>query len=145
MIITMQRLFEAIQLSKPYQADSQRHLRIWARPLRSVGLKTRRWSFLTLSLQSVHGRTLTSGCLSGASALFFQESYSLTPLALGSAHPTTAAMQLQRRPLFRVGSSSIMFRLPCLPDPHVVPTAQALPTTGSQGFYVTQWTGSYLP
>jgi hypothetical protein len=89
--------------------------------------------------------TLTPGCLSGASVRFFPESYSLTPVAPSSAHPTTAAMQLQRRPLFRGGSHSVMFRLPCLLAPQVAPTAQARSPTGSQGVYATQCTGSYLP
>lgn len=44
--------------------------------------------------------TLTPGCLSGASVRFFPESYSLTLVAPSSAHPTFAAMPLQRRPLF---------------------------------------------
>ena len=89
--------------------------------------------------------TLTPGCLSGASVRFFPESYSLTPVAPSSAHPTTAAMQLQRRPLFRGGSHSVMFRLLCLLAPQVAPTAQARSPTGSQDVYATQWTGSYLP
>ena len=89
--------------------------------------------------------TLTPGCLSGASVRFFPESYSLTTVAPGSAHPTTVAMQLQRRPLFRGGSHSVMFRLPCLLAPQVAPTAQARSPTGSQDVYATQWTGSCLP
>ena len=89
--------------------------------------------------------TLTPGCLSGASVRFFPESYSLTLVAPSSAHPTTVAMQLQRRPLFRGGSHSVMFRLPCLLAPQVAPTAQARSPTGSQDVYATQWTGSYLP
>jgi len=89
--------------------------------------------------------TLTPGCLSGASVRFFPESYSLTLVAPSSAHPTTAAMPLQRRPYFRGGSHSIMFRLPCLLAPQMAPTAQARSPTGSQDVYATQWTGSYLP
>ena len=89
--------------------------------------------------------TLTPGCLSGASVRFFPESYSLTPVAPSSAHPKTAAMQLQRRPLFRGGSHFVMFRLPCLLAPQVAPTAQSLNPVGSQDVYATQWTGDYPP
>jgi hypothetical protein len=39
-VTMMQRLFEAIQRSRAYQAGSQRHLWIWPRRPRSVGLKT---------------------------------------------------------------------------------------------------------
>ena len=83
--------------------------------------------------------TLTPGCLSGASIRFFPESYSLTPVAPSSAHPTTVAMQLQRRPLFRGGSSAVGgFRLPCLLAPQVAPTAQSLNPVGSRDVYATQ-------
>jgi hypothetical protein len=89
--------------------------------------------------------TLTPGCLSGAFVRFFPESNSLTFVAPGSAHPSTAAMPLQRRPYFRGGSHSVMFRLPCLLAPQMAPTAQARSPTSSQDVYTTQWTGSYLP
>jgi hypothetical protein len=89
--------------------------------------------------------TLTPGCLSGASVRFFPESDSLTSVAPSSAHPTTVAMPLQRRPYFRGGSHSVMFRLPCLLALQVAPTAQARSPTGSRDVYTTQWTGSYLP
>ena len=89
--------------------------------------------------------TLTPGCLSGAFVRFFPESDSLTSVAPSSAHPSTVAMPLQRRPLFRGGSHSVMFRLPCLLALQVAPTAQARSPVGSQVVYATQWTGSYLP
>ena len=89
--------------------------------------------------------TLTPGCLSGAFIRFFPDSSSLTSVAPSSAHPTTAAMPLQRRPYFRGGSHSVMFRLPCSLAPQMAPTAQARSPMGSQGVYTTQWTGSYLP
>src|SRR4030042_724137 len=94
---------------------------------------------------SIGAWTLTPGCLSGALVRFFPESYSLSLVAPPSAHPTTAAMQLQRRPLFRGGSHFIMFRLPWSLAPQVAPTAQALCPVGSQGVYATQWSGSRLP
>jgi|GEM_PF-2759043 len=47
--------------------------------------------------------------------------------------------------LFRGGSHSVMFRLPCLLAPQMAPTARAPCPTGSQVVYATQWTGSYLP
>jgi hypothetical protein len=61
------------------------------------------------------------------------------------ASKLTVAMPLQRRPYFRGGSHSVMFRLPCLLAPQMAPTAQARSPTGSRDVYATQWTGSYLP
>ena len=90
-------------------------------------------------------RTLTPGCLSGAFVRFFPENYSLTTVAPSSAHPSPAAMPLQRRPLFRGGSHSVMFRLPCSLAPQMAPTAQTRSPTGSRVVYTTQWTESYLP
>jgi hypothetical protein len=98
-----------------------------------------------LSNPCIGAWTLTPGCLSGASIRFFPKSSSLTSVAPSSAHPTIAAMPLQRRPHFRGGSHSVMFRLPCLLAPQVAPNAQARSPTGSQDVYATQWTGSYLP
>ena len=90
--------------------------------------------------------TLTPGCLSGASVRFFPESYSLTTVAPSSAHPTlTAAMPLSTTTLFRGGSHSVMFRLPCLLAPQMAPTAQTRSPTGSRDVYATQWTGRYRP
>ena len=89
--------------------------------------------------------TLTPGCLSGAFVRFFPENYSLTTVAPSSAHPSPAAMPLQRRPLFRGGSHSVMFRLPCSLAPQMAPTAQTRSPTGSRVVYTTQWTESYLP
>src|SRR5262250_108987 len=36
-----------------------------------------------------------------------------------------------------------MFRLPCLLDPQVAPTAAALAPQGSRAVYTTLWTGGY--
>ena len=89
--------------------------------------------------------TLTPGCPSSALIRFFPESYSLTLVAQSSAHPTIATMPLLRRPPFRGGSHSVMFKLPCSLALQMAPTTQARSPTGSQGVYTTQWTGSYLP
>ena len=61
-----------------------------------VGGPSRRY----LCNPSIGAWTLTPGCLSGARVRSFPESYSLTLVAPTSAHPSPAAMQLQRRPLY---------------------------------------------
>jgi len=67
--------------------------------------------------------TLTPRCLFGAPTRFFPKSIGLTLDLRRSAHQTPSAMQLQQSTLFRGCSHSVMFRLPCLLDPQVAPTA----------------------
>ena len=57
------------------------------------------------------------------STRFFPKNIGLTLDLRRSAHQTPSAMQLQQSTLFRGCSHSVMFRLPCLLDPQVAPTA----------------------
>ena len=105
-----------------------------------------RWSFPTLSLQSLHR------CLDPYPGVPFR---CFCPFLPGKLQPhqrcTKFGAPNNRRNAnstttpFRGGSHSVMFRLPCLLAPQVAPTAQARSPTGSQDVYTTQWTGSYLP
>ena len=106
-----------------------------------------RWSFPTLSLQSLHrcldpypGMALW--CLCPFLPRKLQPHLRCTKFGTSEL---TVAMQLQRRPYFRGGSHFVMFRLPCLLAPQVAPTAQSLYPVGSQGVYATQWTGGCPP
>ena len=67
--------------------------------------------------------TLTPQCFLGALTRFFPKNIGLTLDLRRSAHQTASAMQLQQSTLFRGCSHSVMFRLPCLLDPQVAPTA----------------------
>ena len=89
--------------------------------------------------------TLTPWCFSGALTRFFPENFDLTLDLQRSAHQITPAMQLQQGTPFRDGSHFVMFRLPCLLDPQVAPTAVTLRFQGGRAVYTTQWTESYLP
>jgi hypothetical protein len=69
--------------------------------------------------------TLTPQCFFGALTRFFPKNFGLTLDLRRSAHHTASAMQLQQSTLFRGCSHFVMFRLPCLLDPQVAPTAEA--------------------
>ena len=106
-----------------------------------------RWSFPTLSLQSLHrcpdpypGMPLWCQC----PFLPRELQPHLRCTKFGTSE-LIVAMQLQRRPHFRNGSHSVMFRLPCLLAPQIAPTAQSLNPVGCQGLYAAQWTGGYPP
>jgi len=72
---------------------------------------------------TLKGLTLTPQCFFGALTRFFPKNFGLTLDLRRSAHQTASAMQLQQSTLFRGCSHSVMFRLPCLLDPQVAPTA----------------------
>jgi len=74
----------------------------------------------------------------GAYARFFPKGFGLTSDLTGSARQRLAAMQLQRRLLFRGCSHSVMFMLPYLLDPQVAPTAVAQCPQGGRAVYTTQ-------
>jgi hypothetical protein len=118
-----------------------------ADPCRLLPVPAGRWSFPTLSLQSLHrcldpypGMPLW--CIRPFLPRELQPHFRCTKFGTSNL---TVAMQLQRRPHSRGGSHSVMFRRPCLLAPQVAPTAQARSPTGSRVVYATQWTGSYLP
>jgi hypothetical protein len=105
-----------------------------------------RWSFPTLSLQSLHrcpdpypGVLLRCVCpfLPGELQPHNRCTKFGAPINRRNAISTTTP--------FRGGSHSVMFGLPCLLAPQMAPTAQALSPTGSRVVYTTQWTESYLP
>ena len=105
-----------------------------------------RWSFPTLSLQSL------LRCLDPYPEVPLQCFCPFLPAGLQPhLRCTRFGTPINRRNAtstttpFRGGSHSVMFRLPCLLAPQVAPTAQARSPTGSQDVYATQWTGSYLP
>jgi len=123
--------------SFPYTAD----------PCRLLLVPAGSWSFPTLSLQSLHG------CLDPYPGMPLR---CLCPFLPGELQPHNrctkfGASNTYRRnatsttTLFRGGSHSVMFRLPCLLAPPMAPTAHARSPTGSRDVYTTQWTGSYLP
>jgi hypothetical protein len=76
-----------------------------------------------LRIPCIGAWTPTPPRLSGAFACFFPENIGLTSRFKSSARKTIPAMQLQQGSIFRGCSHSIMFRLPCLLDPPVAPTA----------------------
>ena len=78
--------------------------------------------------------TLTPQCLSGAFTRFFPESIGLTLDLRRSAHQKLPVMQLQQGQSFRGCSHSFMFRLPCLLDPQIAPTAEKLPPRAAGPF-----------
>ena len=104
-----------------------------------------RWSFPTLSLQSLH-RCLDPypGMPLWCSCPFLPREFQphLRCTKFGTSD-LSVAMQFQRRPYFRGGSHSVMFRLPCLLAPQIAPTAQNLVPAGSRDVYTTQWTEGY--
>ena len=84
--------------------------------------------------------TLTPQCFLGALTRFFPKNIGLTLDLRRSAHQTASAMQLQQSTLFRGCSHFVMFRLSCLLDPQVAPTAETQWPQGGQAVYTTQWT-----
>ena len=88
--------------------------------------------------------TLTPQCFLGALTRFFPKNIGLTLDLRRSAHQTASAMQLQQSTLFRGCSHFVMFRLSCLLDPQVAPTAEtqkpraAGPFTPRNGHVVSQ-------
>jgi hypothetical protein len=84
--------------------------------------------------------TLTPQCFIGALTRFFPMNFGLTLDLRRSAHQTASAMQLQQSTLFRGCSHFVMFRLSCLLDPQVAPTAETQWPQGGQAVYTTQWT-----
>jgi len=106
-------------------------------PLLGVGLSRR-----YLRNLCVGAWTLTPRRLFGAITRFFPKSLGLTRVLRGSARSDVAIIQLQRRTQFRGCSQFVMFRLPHLLDPQVVPTARntswaAEPFTPRNGLEVT--------
>jgi hypothetical protein len=87
--------------------------------------------------------TLTPQCFFGALTRFFPKNFGLTLDLRRSAHHTASAMQLQQSTLFRGCSHFVMFRLPCLLDPQVAPTAETQRPQGGRAVYTTQWTCGY--
>jgi len=68
--------------------------------------------------------THTPLCLLSALARFFLGNIGLTPWGTRSAHKITPAMRLQQGGVFRSCSHSLIFRLLCLLDLQVTPTAK---------------------
>ena len=104
------------------------------------------WSFPTLSLQSLH-RCLDPypGVLPRCFCPFLPGELQPHNRCTKFGAPNHRRNATSTTTLFRGGSHSVMFRLPCLLAPHMAPTAQARSPTGSRVVYATQWTESYLP
>jgi len=115
-------------------------------PCRLLPVPAGKWSFPTLSLQSLH-RSLDPypgmplRCICPFLPRELQPRLRCTKL--GTSIPRRQATSTTT--YFRSGSHFVMFRPLCLLAPQVAPTAQARSPTGSRDVYATQWTGSHLP